>query len=63
MLPWGCLPLWGREGVTLILAVEINFVTKKRSSAKQKKLNFFPISFGIFAIFPLIISDQFWWLK
>ena len=34
VLPLGCLPLWGREGVTLIAAAEINLVTGKRISSK-----------------------------
>ena len=36
ILPLGCLPHWGREGVTLIAAAEINLVTEKRISAKRK---------------------------
>ena len=34
VLPLGCLPLWGREGVTLIAAAEINLVTEKKNFCK-----------------------------
>jgi hypothetical protein len=30
MLPLGCLPLWGREGVTLLAAAENKRITGKR---------------------------------
>jgi hypothetical protein len=55
MLPLGCLPLWGREGVTLIPAVEINFVTKK--SGKVKEIKLFSNQFWehFFCDFPLVI--------
>jgi hypothetical protein len=37
MLPVGCLPLWGREGVTLLAAAENKRITqKKRISTKPK---------------------------
>jgi hypothetical protein len=29
VLPLGCFPLWGREGVTLIATAEINLERKK----------------------------------
>ena len=35
MLPLGCLPLWGREGVTLIVAIE----NKQAKGRKQYKKN------------------------
>jgi hypothetical protein len=35
MLPLGCLPLWGREGVTLIAATENYRMTGKRGSQKS----------------------------
>jgi len=38
MLPACCLPLWGREGVTLPAAAENKRITqKKRISTKPKK--------------------------
>jgi hypothetical protein len=30
MLPLGCLPLWGRKGVTLLAAAENKQITGKR---------------------------------
>jgi hypothetical protein len=37
VLPLGCLPLWGREGVTLIATAEINLVTGKKNFCKSIK--------------------------
>ena len=34
VLPACCLPLWGREGVTLIAIAEINLVTGKKNFCK-----------------------------
>jgi hypothetical protein len=31
MLPLGCFPLWGREGVTLIAVEEINLAKGKKN--------------------------------
>jgi hypothetical protein len=65
MLPLGCLPLWGREGVTLIAAVEINFMTKKEVRQRIEIEPFFSqfCYHFFFCNFPLVISDQFLWLK
>ena len=41
MLPLGCLPLWGREGVTLIAAAEINLVTGKKNFLQNMKIELF----------------------
>jgi hypothetical protein len=37
MLPLGCLPLWGREGVTLIVAAENYRMTGKRGFQQSLK--------------------------
>ena len=39
MLPLGCLPLWGREGVTLIAAAENYRMTKKKRVSTEPKIN------------------------
>jgi len=41
MLPLGCLPHWGREGVTLVFSgifPEVEFIFNKRLSLKHKFL-------------------------
>ena len=44
MLPLGCLPLWGREGVTLIVTAEITHVSGKKNFCKGiKKWPFYPL--------------------
>jgi hypothetical protein len=37
MLPLGCLPLWGRERVTLLAAAENKRITGKRGFQQSKK--------------------------
>jgi hypothetical protein len=37
MLPLGCLPLWRREGVTLLAAAENERITGKRGFQQSKK--------------------------
>jgi hypothetical protein len=37
MLPLGCLPLWGREGVTLIMFWCVNWIPNKLGQCKTKK--------------------------
>jgi hypothetical protein len=39
MLPLGCLPLWGREGVTLLAAAENKRITGKRGFQQSQKFN------------------------
>jgi len=41
MLPLGCLPHWGREGVTLIAAAENKLISGKMISTEPKILFFF----------------------
>ena len=65
VLPLGCLPLWGKEGVTLIAAAEINLVMGKKNFCKNKKLNFFISQFRehFLCDFSLVITNQFRRLK
>ena len=37
MLPLGCFPLWGREGVTLVAAVENYRMTRQSGFQLNKK--------------------------
>jgi len=37
MLPLGCLPLWGREGVTLLAVAENKRTTGKRGFQQYRK--------------------------
>jgi len=37
MPPLGCLPLWGREGVTLITLIKYTYNGLQRISAEPKK--------------------------
>jgi hypothetical protein len=46
MLPACCLPLWGREGVTLLVAAENNRIRKKRISTEPIFLKNLPDSAG-----------------
>jgi len=43
MLPLGCLPLWGREGVTLIAAAENYQMTEKRGFQQSRNFSFVEI--------------------
>jgi hypothetical protein len=36
MLPLGCLPLWGKEGVTLLAAAENKRITGKRGFQQSR---------------------------
>jgi hypothetical protein len=39
MLPLGCLPLWGREGVTFLIAAEKRRTMEKSISTEPKQQN------------------------
>jgi hypothetical protein len=45
MLPLGCLPLWGREGITLLSAAENKRITGKRGfqQSRDNTKNFYRI--------------------
>jgi hypothetical protein len=49
MLPLGCLPLWGREGVTLMAAAEDKRITGKRGF-QQSPFLVFVTKFFIYSI-------------